>query len=218
MSSALPCTHQCFGIRISFLVQENLGDFVVATVGSDVQRSQVVIGDVVHRHVVLNQELNTVQVIPLCCHVQRRQTVLPTERPGADGLEDAQRRETPLPGSWSVCCMKNFRSPESTRNKLSMFGVRMGVLTPEFGACLVRVCRQTEKLTKHTSSALNVASFSQYGSDKLLNFRELCEEQHFVTFNTPAREFAGLQSCTKLTILMWPVYTRHDSTGQRVTQ
>ena len=89
--------------------------------------------------------------------------------------------------------MKNFTSPEGTQNKLNMFGVRMGVLTTEFGACLVRVCRQphTEKLTKHTSSALNVASFSQYGSDKLLNLHELCEEQHFVTVNIPAREFAG---------------------------
>jgi len=54
------CTHQCFGIRISFLVQENLGNFVMATVGGNMQRSQIVVSDVIYRHIVLNEKLNTV--------------------------------------------------------------------------------------------------------------------------------------------------------------
>lgn len=46
-------THQGFGIGVSFLIQENLGHFVMAAVGGHVQGGQVVVGDVVHRHVVL---------------------------------------------------------------------------------------------------------------------------------------------------------------------
>jgi len=67
---------QGFGIGVRFLVQENLGDFVMATVGSHVQGSQVVIGDVIHGHVMLEEKLHTVQVIPLCGHVQWRQSIL----------------------------------------------------------------------------------------------------------------------------------------------
>ena len=53
-------THQGFGIGVSFLVQENLGDFVMATVRSHVQGGQVVIGDVIHGHVMLEEKLDAV--------------------------------------------------------------------------------------------------------------------------------------------------------------
>lgn len=69
-------THQGFGIGVSFLVQENLGHFVMAAVGGHVQGGQVVIGDVIHRHVMLEEKLDTVQVIPLRGHVQRGQSIL----------------------------------------------------------------------------------------------------------------------------------------------
>lgn len=46
------------------------------TVSGDMQRRKVVVGDVVHRHVVLEQELDAVQVVPLSGHVERRQAVL----------------------------------------------------------------------------------------------------------------------------------------------
>ncbi|KAK1333688.1 hypothetical protein QTO34_006074 [Cnephaeus nilssonii] len=42
--------------------RENLGHFVMAAVGGHVQGGQVVVGDVVHRHVVLEEKLDTVQV------------------------------------------------------------------------------------------------------------------------------------------------------------
>lgn len=48
----------------------------MATVGSHVQGSQVVIGDVVHGHVMLEEKLDAVQVIPLRGHVQWRQSIL----------------------------------------------------------------------------------------------------------------------------------------------
>lgn len=69
-------THQGFGIGVRFLVQEDLGDFVMPTVGSHVEGSQVVIGDVIHGHVMLEEKLDAVQVIPLCGHVQWRQSIL----------------------------------------------------------------------------------------------------------------------------------------------
>lgn len=69
-------THQGFGIGVSFLVQENLGDFVMATVGGHVQGGQVVVGDVIHGHVMLEEELDTVQMVPLRGHVQWGQPIL----------------------------------------------------------------------------------------------------------------------------------------------
>lgn len=63
--------YQSLGVWVGFLVHDELGHLVVTTVGSDVQRRQVVVGDVVHRHVVLEQELDAVQVVPLSCHVER---------------------------------------------------------------------------------------------------------------------------------------------------
>lgn len=53
-------THQGFGIGVSFLIQKNLGNFVMAAVGRHVEGSQVVVGDIVHGHVVLQEELDAV--------------------------------------------------------------------------------------------------------------------------------------------------------------
>ena len=52
----------------------------MATVGSHVQGGQVVVGDVVHGHIVLEEKLNTVQMVPLCSHVQWRQSILEHSR------------------------------------------------------------------------------------------------------------------------------------------
>lgn len=68
--------HQSLGIGVGLLVQDKLGHLVVAAVGGNVQRRQVVVGDIVHGHVVLQQELHTVEVVALSGHVERRQTVL----------------------------------------------------------------------------------------------------------------------------------------------
>lgn len=65
------CAYQSLGIRVGLLVHNELGHLVVTTVGSDVQRRQVVVGDVVHRHVMLEQELDAVQMVPLSGHVER---------------------------------------------------------------------------------------------------------------------------------------------------
>lgn len=68
--------HQSLGIRVGLLVHDELGHLVVTTVGSNVQRRQVVVGYVVHGHIVLEQELDAVEVVPLSGHVERRQTIL----------------------------------------------------------------------------------------------------------------------------------------------
>lgn len=68
--------YQGLGIGVGLLVHDELRHLVVATVGSNVERRQVVVGDVVHRHVMLEQKLDAVQVVPLSGHVQRRQAVL----------------------------------------------------------------------------------------------------------------------------------------------
>ena len=85
--------HQCLGVGVGLLVHDELRHLVVTTVGGDVQRRQVVVGDVVHRHVVVEQELDTVQVVPLSGHVERWQTVLQVEERGKD-REREKRQKT----------------------------------------------------------------------------------------------------------------------------
>ena len=85
--------YQRLGVGVGLLVHDELRHLVVTTVGGDVQRRQVVVGDVVHRHVVVEQELDTVQVVPLSGHVERRQTVLQVEERGKD-REREKRQKT----------------------------------------------------------------------------------------------------------------------------
>lgn len=68
--------HQCLGVGVGLLVHDDLRHLVVAAVGGHVQRRQVVVGDVVHGHVVVQQQLDAVEVVALRRHVERRQTVL----------------------------------------------------------------------------------------------------------------------------------------------
>ena len=63
--------YQGLGVGVGLLVHDKLCHLVVTTVGSNVQRRQVVVGDVVHRHIMLEQKLDTVQVVPLSGHVER---------------------------------------------------------------------------------------------------------------------------------------------------
>lgn len=78
------CAHQCFGIRICLLVQQNLGNLVMATVSGYMKCGQVVVGHIIYGYVVLNQELNAVEMVPLGRHVQWRQAILEVEREGAE--------------------------------------------------------------------------------------------------------------------------------------
>lgn len=48
----------------------------MTAVGGHVQRRQIVIGDVVHGHVMVQEQLDAVQMVALRGHVERRQTVL----------------------------------------------------------------------------------------------------------------------------------------------
>lgn len=68
--------HQCPGVGICPLVQQQLGDPVVSTVGGHVERRQVVQSHIVHRSLMLQQVLDTVNVVPLRPHVERGQPVL----------------------------------------------------------------------------------------------------------------------------------------------
>lgn len=68
--------HQCLGVGVGLLVHDDLRHLVVAAVGGDVQRRQVVVGHVVHGHLVVQQQLDAVEVVALRRHVERRQTVL----------------------------------------------------------------------------------------------------------------------------------------------
>lgn len=54
----------------------------MATVSGYMKCSQVVVGHIIHRYVVLNQELNAVEMVPLGRHVQRRQAILEVESGG----------------------------------------------------------------------------------------------------------------------------------------
>ncbi len=86
--------YQSLSVRVGLLVQNELGHLVVTTVGGDVQCRQVVVGDVVHRHVVLEQQLDAVQVVSLSGHVERRQAVLRGEERGKDRERETERGKT----------------------------------------------------------------------------------------------------------------------------
>ncbi len=68
--------HQCFGVGVGLLVHDDLCHLVVSTVGSHMQRCQVVIGNIVHWHIVVQQQLDAVEVVTLRRHVEGRQTIL----------------------------------------------------------------------------------------------------------------------------------------------
>lgn len=68
--------HQCLGVGVGLFVHDDLCHLVMPTVGGHVQRRQVVIGHVVHGHLVVQQQLDAVEVVALRRHVEGRQTVL----------------------------------------------------------------------------------------------------------------------------------------------
>lgn len=69
-------SHQGFSVRVGLLINDDFGHFVMSAVSGHVQCRQVIVGDIIHGGIVLEEQLDTVQVIPLGRHVQRRQTVL----------------------------------------------------------------------------------------------------------------------------------------------
>lgn len=75
-STMLPIPHQCFGVGVRLLIHDDFGHLVVTAVRSHVQRCQVVVGDVVHGHIVMQEQLDAVQMVALRGHVERRQAVL----------------------------------------------------------------------------------------------------------------------------------------------
>lgn len=64
----------------------------MTAVGSHMQWRQVVVGNVIHWHVVAEQELDTVEVVPLGGHVERRQTVLQLEHTGREEKTEGERK------------------------------------------------------------------------------------------------------------------------------
>lgn len=69
-------TDQGSGVGLGPFVQQHFGHAVVSAVCSHVQWREVVQRYVVDLGVVLQQLLNAVHVVTLCCHVDRRQAVL----------------------------------------------------------------------------------------------------------------------------------------------
>lgn len=69
-------TYQCPGVRVGPFVQQQFGDSVVTAVSRHVQRCQVVQRDVINRSLVLQKVFDALNVVTLCCHVQRGQPVL----------------------------------------------------------------------------------------------------------------------------------------------
>ncbi len=69
-------SHQGFSVRVGLLIHDDFGHFEMSAVSGHVKCRQVIIGDIIHGSIVLKEQLDTVQVITLGRHVQRRQTVL----------------------------------------------------------------------------------------------------------------------------------------------
>lgn len=84
--------YQCSSIGIGLLVQQKLGDSVVATVSCHVQRCEVVQCDIINRRLVLQQEFHTLYVVSLGRHVQWGQSVL-CEDKSEDAWMDAKSQK-----------------------------------------------------------------------------------------------------------------------------
>lgn len=84
--------YQCSSIGIGLLVQQKLGDSVMATVSCHVQRCEVVQCDIINRRLVLQQEFNTLYVVSLGRHVQWGQSVL-CENRSEDTWMDAKSQK-----------------------------------------------------------------------------------------------------------------------------
>lgn len=69
-------TDQCTRVGFGPFVQQHFGHAVVAAVCRHVQRGKVVQCDVINLCVVLQELLDAVHVVPLCCHVDWRQAIL----------------------------------------------------------------------------------------------------------------------------------------------
>lgn len=61
----LVTTYQRSNVGIGLLVQQKLSDSVVATVGRDVQRREVVQRDIINGRLVLQQQFHTFYVVSL---------------------------------------------------------------------------------------------------------------------------------------------------------
>lgn len=72
--------YQRSNVGIGLLVQQQLSDSVVATVGRDVQRREVVQRDIINGRLVLQQQFHAFYVVSLGGHVQRGQSVLRQEK------------------------------------------------------------------------------------------------------------------------------------------
>ena len=107
-------SHQCLGVGVGLLVHDDLCHLVVAAVGGYVQRRQVVVGHVVHGHLVVQQQLDTVEMVALRRHVQRRQAVLKgrgVEPPFLSAVE-AEKMRTLLRGKYlQYLGLGEYRSP-----------------------------------------------------------------------------------------------------------
>lgn len=84
--------------RVGFgpFVQQHFGHTMVAAVCCHMQRCKVVQCNVINLCVVLQKLLDTVHVVPLCCHVDWRQTIL-------------QERKSRNPQTCTFTCLINFR-------------------------------------------------------------------------------------------------------------
>lgn len=92
-------TYQGSGVGLGPLLHQQLGHSVVPAVCGHMQWCQVVQGDVINLGAVLQEQADAVQVVTLCCHVDRRQAVL---RPwsGTSGLGwEGDQPSHPAPAS-----------------------------------------------------------------------------------------------------------------------
>lgn len=68
--------YQGTSIGICSLVQEELGDTIVATVRSHMEGSQVIQRDIIHRSFVLQEMFDTFHMVPLGRHVKWGEPIL----------------------------------------------------------------------------------------------------------------------------------------------
>lgn len=181
-------SYQGLSVGIGLLVHDELGHLVVAAVSCDMQRRQVIIGDIVHRHVVLEQELDTVKVVPLSGHVERWQAVLEWKGSGGGGKDRERKkhadahidrwtdrqdsklgRDRVLQGS-AKSCAEDYRSIVITRSlQQCLFRYTGGPTRSKWGATQ---WRQAVLERSHTRYAHNATT------DLLSDLK--CEEMVFI--------------------------------------
>lgn len=80
ISNLIVISYQCASVGVGPLVQQQFSDSVVTTVCCHMQRCQVVQRDIINWRLVLKKVFDTLNMVALSRHVERREAILRNKR------------------------------------------------------------------------------------------------------------------------------------------